>query len=76
MKIRINSFGQLTEVIGKNPIVFEAQTIDEVKEQLHNQFPSLQKLKFALAVNNRLADGNVKLEEGDIVSLLPPFSGG
>jgi len=76
MNIRITSFGQLTDIIGNQGITVQANSIDEVKEKLHELFPELKQKKFALAINNQLLMGKPTLADGDVISLLPPFSGG
>jgi len=77
MTIKIRTFGKLTEIVTDNILVLENNfDTNNLRIELQKKYPTFQNAKFALAVNNRLADGNVKLEEGDIVSLLPPFSGG
>jgi len=77
MTIKLRTFGKLTEIVTDNVLVLENNfDTDHLKIELQKKYPDFQNAKFALAVNNRLAVDNVKLEENDIVSLLPPFSGG
>jgi len=77
MTIKLRTFGKLTEIVTDNVLVLENNfDTDHLKIELQKKYPDFQNAKFALAVNNSLTVGNVKLEEGDIVSLLPPFSGG
>jgi molybdopterin converting factor small subunit len=75
--IEILAFGQLTDITGRETLQIEnVQDIDELHAKLINLFPDLADSKFLIAVNKEIMRGNVKLNAGDVVALLPPFSGG
>ncbi|MCH7782294.1 MoaD/ThiS family protein [candidate division KSB1 bacterium] len=83
MKIKLRFFAICRELAGQ-----EYATIDLPescdRERLHNEigtlFPRLSELlpQVAIALNNEYAprDGNLKLNDGDEISLIPPVSGG
>lgn len=76
-EIHVQAFGRLTDLLGK-----EALTLSEVHDtqslvaRLEADYPALAGQTYRLAVNNRLISAVVKLENKDIIALLPPFSGG
>ena len=49
---------------------------DQLKKILIEKHPALTDSKYLIAVNMEIIRGNVKLNPGDVVALLPPFSGG
>lgn len=75
--IELQVYGSLTDIVGRDPIVMEtvADTI-ALKEILLQKYPALKDTPFRFAVNAELVIGNKELEPGDVVALLPPFSGG
>ena len=75
--IDILAFGQLTDITGQNSWQMEDVTdTDALKAMLLEIYPKLSQSKFLIAVNMEVIRGNVKLNPGDVVALLPPFSGG
>ncbi len=76
-KIEILAFGQLTDITGHSTWQMENITdTDQLKKILIEKYPALANSKYLLAVNMEIIRGNVKLNPGDVVALLPPFSGG
>lgn len=76
MAIQVLFFGQLTEIAGNAVGVPAAETLRGLERELWEQFPLLKEKKYALSVNQKIVAGDMLLTEGDIVALLPPFSGG
>jgi len=77
MKIKILLFGPLTDICDCNEINFPlTKDTEALIDDLKEAYPSLVNFVFAVAVNNKLIQGNITLQDNDIVSLLPPFSGG
>jgi molybdopterin synthase sulfur carrier subunit len=75
--IEILAFGQLTDITGQSTWHMEGVSdTDQLKKILVEKYPSLTNSKYLLAVNMEVVRGNVKLNSGDVVALLPPFSGG
>ncbi len=80
MKIELLFFGITTDLIGKNSMIFhllENATIKDLKEGLCSDYKSLAKIdEYAVAVNENYANDDQTLNEGDIVAIIPPVSGG
>jgi len=77
MEIHILAFGQIAELIEKSVwIVSDVESTDDLKERLFKEFPELETMKFAIAVNKKIINQNMLLSSGDTLALLPPFSGG
>jgi molybdopterin converting factor small subunit len=70
-------FGSLTDIIGKNSLVLEAPSnTEQLKKSLLEQYPGLEQAHYFLAINKIMVHGNQLLQEGDVVALMPAFSGG
>ncbi len=77
MKLRVILFGQLSEITGSSNLLLESITdIKGLREALHKQYPSLANMKYIIAVDKKVIDGDMLLDEKNTVALLPPFSGG
>lgn len=75
MEIKVISFGQIAEITGKEFMV-EALDLESLKLYLIQKFPELSDRKFAFAVNKKLVQENIILNQNDVVALMPPYSGG
>lgn len=76
-KIRIRTFGMIAEEIGQAELVLDQlDSTERLKEFLFGHYPNLRSMKFSIAVNQQLTQGDEKIPEGAEVALLPPFSGG
>lgn len=76
-KINLLSFGQLTDITGQSTWQMEDITdTDQLKRVLIEKHPALANSKYLMAVNMEVIRGNIELNPGDVVALLPPFSGG
>ena len=75
MEIKIIAFGQIAEITGKE-ITLEASDISSLRSILSEKFPALSDREFAIAVNKKLVQGNLELNQNDTVALMPPYSGG
>lgn len=74
--IKVIAFGQIAEITG-NELFIEARDTGVLKDALLLRFPALAEKKYAIAVNNRLiTEQHYKLNENDVVALMPPYSGG
>lgn len=75
MEIRIIAFGRIAEITGKE-LMLTASDTDTLKQQLAGKFPQLSGMKYAIAVNKKMTEGNTELNTNDTVALMPPYSGG
>ena len=77
MKIKIIFFASLSDFTGRNEMELEnCHVVSQVIENLNLKFSGLSKLNFAIAVNKSIVGNNHPLSNGDVVALMPPFSGG
>jgi sulfur-carrier protein len=77
MPVQVIVFGQLTDILGKNPITIEdVADTSELVEQLNQRFPALAKAPFIIAVDKQIVNENTALAGNNTVALLPPFAGG
>ena len=74
--VNVLLFGRLAEICGQSGFIFDLKDTESVCEKLRNDFPELQQLSFAVAVNQILISRNTDLKHGDEVALMPPYSGG
>ena len=75
--MKIILFGQLVDITGtRNLEVGELADTDSLRQHLIREFPALNNLKFAIAVNKTIVRENTVLTESATVALMPPFSGG
>ena len=77
MKIQVLFFGSLTDSSLVAELAMDlVQDTDQLKQVLIQQYPGLKMAKFFIAVNQQMIQENTLLKNGDIVALMPPFSGG
>jgi molybdopterin converting factor small subunit len=75
MKVQV--YGRLTDILGNKGFNPEGvENTDQLKKKLLILYPDLNGIDYAIAVNNQIVRGNYPLQKDDVVSLLPPFSGG
>jgi molybdopterin synthase sulfur carrier subunit len=67
----------ITEIVGNSSFVLrDVSSTGELKDKLENDFPGLRDINYAIAVNKKMVNEPVPLEDQVTVALLPPFSGG
>ncbi|MEO7313449.1 MAG: MoaD/ThiS family protein [Chitinophagaceae bacterium] len=77
MKIKVNLLGQLADIAGRSTLELEGITDTEtLQEKIHADFPALLTSTYRIAVGNTIVTENTPLQNGTVISLLPPFSGG
>lgn len=77
MSIQIKFFGPLTDVVGSSGLEMTGITDTEsLRKKILSEFPGLSKYSFKIAVGKKMVNGNIVLNSGDEVALLPPFAGG
>ena len=77
MSIQVKLFGMLANAAKKNEILIQdVNDTNSLRQKMFSEFPKLKNYSFIIAVHNQIANGNQKLQAGDVVALLPPFAGG
>lgn len=77
VKISVLTFGNLSEITGTQRLLVEdVATTGELKKYLHQHYPGIENIKYAIAVNKKIIDQDTVLDEGSEVAILPPYSGG
>lgn len=76
MQLTITTFGQLAELSSPTIILENVTDITMLKNKIEELYPSLQNVKYAIAVNRKIIKNNIALDATSTVALLPPFSGG
>jgi molybdopterin converting factor subunit 1 len=81
VKCEVLLFAQLREAIGRDRITIdlsEAATVSNALEILASQHRVINELrdKLAVAVNERYTRPEQTLNDGDVLALIPPVSGG
>jgi molybdopterin converting factor subunit 1 len=80
MKVKILFFGITTDLVGENSILFTVKngsSIKEIKEALLLNYTGLKNInEFAIAVNETYANDDLIINEGDVIAIIPPVSGG
>jgi ADP-ribosylglycohydrolase len=76
MVIKILAFGMLNGILPEE-ITFQNEGIDLelVKAYLMKNHPSITQFSYSVAVNHAIVNQNVELKNGDVIALMPPFSG-
>lgn len=80
MKVRILIFGIIKDIVGNNQLIVEIEkdsTISILKNRLLKEYPGLVKYKnYAVAVNEEYVEDHYRLNNNDVIALIPPVSGG
>ena len=77
MKVNVLIFGPLKDLTGTHVCqVTDVADTTEMISKMNKMYPGLDKLKFLIAVEKEIVQGNTTLEDNFTVALLPPYSGG
>jgi molybdopterin converting factor subunit 1 len=80
MKIKLKYFASIAEAVGMSGEEMELRDdtiVSNVVEALKQRFKGLKEMSnVIIAVNGAYVDPNTLLEDGDVVALSPPVSGG
>lgn len=80
MTITIKYFGIIADFTKKKEEVFElnekTHSIQFLQSQLEKLYPEIKSVTYSLALNQKLTDKNITLNNHDEIALLPPFAGG
>ena len=77
MGIQVIVFGQLTDILKDSSFTLTGiADTDGLISELNKRYPALTNARYMIAVDKQTVTGNMHLNEGSTVALLPPFSGG
>ena len=77
MKITVLFFGILKDVVANSKFTMQdVKNLEDLKSQLIEKHPELQRYVYRVFVNKTLISGNKSLSNGDEIALVPPFVGG
>lgn len=77
MEMELLYFGQLTDITGcSTQRLQHVADTDTLRLLVFAQYPGLQKVKFMIAINNKLVSGNQSIPADARIAFMPPFSGG
>jgi molybdopterin synthase sulfur carrier subunit len=77
MSVNVIVFGQLTDIVGKEPVtVADVSDTNQLVQRLQERFPALANAPYIIAVDKQIVNGNTALAGNNTVALLPPFAGG
>ncbi|MCX7870813.1 MAG: MoaD/ThiS family protein [bacterium] len=80
ISIKILFFAYAKEIVNKNYLNLKVNNITNVKEvleKLYIDYPDLKKINFSVALNNEyINDYEIILKNKDVISIIPPVSGG
>ena len=72
----IITFGQITELSATQINIDAVVDTAMLKQRLGELYPVLLDKKYAIAIDKMIISENTIINEGSIIALLPPFSGG
>lgn len=79
MKIKVLYFGAIAEIMQKTAEELEVGKktyLYELKDKLESFNNKLTEMNFALAVNQKMIQQDIELQNGDEIAFFPPFAGG
>ena len=77
MQIEIISFGKIADFIENQKMELDGiSNTTELANHLERVFPLLGTIKYKIALNKQIVQGEVAIFNEDSVALMPPFSGG
>lgn len=77
MEVTVLSFGPITDVFGSAELVIHGTSnTAELIDQLTVRYPQLASLNYIVAIDKKIINKVTDLKNGNVVALLPPFSGG
>ncbi|MBQ4821054.1 MoaD/ThiS family protein [Aquimarina sp. MMG016] len=79
MELKILYFGMIAEITNCSEeviSVFKDCNTTQLEALLEEKYRRLKDISFKIAINQIIADTNIKLKQDNEIALLPPFSGG
>ena len=79
MSIQVMYYGMLAEITGQANEVWIADknlTVGEFRNQILARYPAMREKKFKIAVDQKISQDYVSIDQASEIALLPPFAGG
>jgi len=80
MKVHLRAYGIAADILKSRKIeigIDPESTIEDVKNYLMGEYDDFSKLKsLSFAIGEEYVDDRVVLNEGDVIVIIPPVSGG
>lgn len=80
MRVTIKYFGLIADITRVKEEVYssdaELLNVEDLINNLSHKYSGLSKASYIIAVNKSIATTNLKLNDNDVLALLPPFAGG
>lgn len=79
MKINLLYFGMIAEALSitNEQLIMSCETtIKELKNQLVEKYPILEKLEYQIALNQKISSKETIINTDCEIALMPPFAGG
>jgi molybdopterin synthase sulfur carrier subunit len=77
MEIKVLYFGQAADITHKSEQkILSITSTTALNQYLQHEYAGLKKLPYRLSLNHIVISEETILKDGDIVGVLPPFSGG
>jgi len=77
--VKVRFFAVAREMVGRSEAeaaLPEGAVVQDLREKLYADHPSLEALRLQFAVNRAYASPDTPLREGDEVACIPPVGGG
>jgi len=69
-------FGMVAEKAGAISIAVEARSLVELRRELSERIPGIERLSYAIAVDRQVIHEDRALTGTEEIAVLPPFAGG
>ena len=77
MKVKVLIFGLLKDITQTATCeVVDVADTNEMIARMNEKYPGLRNMKYLIAVEKEIVQGNTLLSDNFTVALLPPYSGG
>ena len=81
MRVRVQFFAQLRDLVGLQAVdvdLAEGANVSDLLQNLYTKFPALRAhdKNILIGVGVEFVDRNYKLKSGDEISIMPPVQGG
>jgi molybdopterin synthase sulfur carrier subunit len=74
--MKVLLFGMIAEKAGATELSVEASSLAHLKVELEKRIAGLDRMSYAIAVDRRITQEDVKLSGNEEIAVLPPFAGG